>query len=208
VSEAASPWVDVVDVAPVIAELVHGELVHSEQVSGPRTNTLHRVELRDGRVLGVKRYARGRDYAVEGAALRELAGVVAVPEIVYTLDRVIAYRWIAGVTLADAARAAPAIWDRLAAPLGALLGALARIPRTASGCLVHGALDPEHVIVTPALDAIAGVIDWETATAGSPLVDPARLFRGHRLTAAQAAAFASAHGQLPADWARQLDARY
>ena len=135
-----------------------------------------------------------------------MIGIVPVPEIVCTLDRVIAYRWIAGVTLAEAARAAPAIWDRLAAPLGALLGAIARIPRTASGCLVHGALDPDHVIVAPALDRIAGVIDWETATAGSPLVDLARLFHGRRITAAQAAAFAEAHGQLPADWPRQLDA--
>ncbi|MBC7975518.1 MAG: hypothetical protein H7138_11085, partial [Myxococcales bacterium] len=56
------------DPAPTIAELVRGQIARSERVAGPRTNTLRRVELTDGRVLGVKHYARGRSYATEGAA--------------------------------------------------------------------------------------------------------------------------------------------
>lgn len=223
------PVPEMIDLAPVIAELVRGELVRSDLMSGPRTNQLRRIELADGRVLAVKQYARGRDYAVEGAAVRELTGVVPVPDIVCTLDRVIAYRWIAGPTLAEAARREPAIWSRLASALGAMLGALARVARpapppltrgldptrarlgdeladvvaaaaAAPSCLVHGALSPEHVILTPAADGIAGVVDWETAAAGSPLLDVGRLLRDATLTDAAVAGFAAAHGGLPERW--------
>lgn len=190
------------DLAPVIADLVRGELIRSEPVSGPRTNTLHRAWLRDGRVLGIKQYARGRDYATEGAALRAVAGAVPVPAIECTLDCVIAYHWIDGVSLAEAARRDPRIWARLAGPLGALLGALARTPAAwpAAGGYVHGALHADHVILAPSLDRIAGVIDWETATAGSPTVDAAALLAGTDLGPAPLAELVAAHGGLPADW--------
>ncbi len=237
------------DPAPTIAELVRGQIARSERVAGPRTNTLRRVELTDGRVLGVKHYARGRSYATEGAALRVLGDAVPAPEIACTLDCVIAYRWIDGVSLAEVIARDPAALARLVAPLGQLLGALARIARPAAPvdvtdltarladgplrallgaehadairgvldtarfpeptCFVHGDLSADDVIVAPALDRIAGIVDWEAATAGSPLVDVGRLFRDLPADAELDAAFARAHGQLPADWrhrARVLDA--
>jgi aminoglycoside phosphotransferase (APT) family kinase protein len=243
-----------VDPTPMIAELVRGQIARSERIAGTRANALRRVELTDGRVLGVKHYARGRSYATEGAALRVLGDAVPAPEIACTLDRVIAYRWIDGVTLAEALRRDPTTLSRLAAPLGQLLGVLARCARPAPvvpgvpgvdvaaalaqlahgptrahlgdeladalrrvleatrfdepTCFVHGELSADHVIVAPALDRIAGVIDWETATAGSPLVDVGRLLRGHRDVELDAAV-ERAHGGLPADWrhrARVLDA--
>lgn len=245
------------DVAPVIAGLLGAKLVRSEPHTDGRINMVRRVELSDGRVLGVKHYARGRSYAIEGAALRTLAGVVPVPEVVYTLDRVIAYRWIEGETLEGCRLSDPAALAGLAEPLGRVLGALARSPRDGEppdltptlarlahgparerlgGALadrlarlleveglddatgfVHGELDAHAVIVSPGRDQIAGVIDWETATAGpaqrsagNALCDVGSLLRvpsafdpGFR------AAFARGHGALPADWwwrARLVDA--
>ena len=119
------------DAAPVIAELVSGAIVRSELVGGGLTNTLRRIELADGRVLGVKQYVLGRSFATEGAALRVLARVIPVPRIVYTLDRVIAYRWIDGITLNECRRRDRSAFARLAEPLGELLGTLARITRPA-----------------------------------------------------------------------------
>ena len=232
------------DVTPVVAELVHGAIVRSELVHGGLTNTLRRVELADGRVLGVKHYVRGRSYATEGAALRELTGVVPVPVILCTLDRVIAYRWIDGPTLEDCRRREPSVLLALAAPLGQLLGALARHPHAArpldlapalarlergparawlGGALAdalgrmleaqrfddatgfaHGDFNARNVIVAPTRDRIAGVIDWEAATAGSALLDVGRLFRrAHRYGAEFRTAFARAHGGLAGDWLRR-----
>lgn len=237
------------DVTPVIAELVRGTIARSERVDRGSPNRVHRIELADGRVLGVKRYARGRSYAVEGAALRELAGAVPVPEIVCTLDRVIAYRWIDGLTL-ESALELPSQRAALAAPLGQLLGTLARIRRDARPielaptlahlergpararlgadladalhrqiraqrfdaptCFVHGKLDAHNVIVSASLDRIVGVVDWDTATAGSIFLDVGSLFRRpHSFDAAFIATFERAHGCLPAGWlrsARLLDA--
>ena len=246
------------DAAPVIAELLGGRVAHSERIPGARNNALHRVELVDGRVLGVKQYARGRDYAVEGAALRAVDGAVPVPEILCTLDRVIAYRWLDGETLDACQRREPSVVAALAAPLGQLLGQLARLRRDprpvdlapalaqlAAGpardrlgdaladalrheleaarfddpsCMVHGGFSADHVIVAPSVDrsagatavALAGVIDWETATTGSMLCDLGRLVRHIQPDdAGFRAGFERGHGDLPADWfrrARLLDA--
>jgi aminoglycoside phosphotransferase (APT) family kinase protein len=238
--------------APVIAELLRGVISRSELVAGGRTHTLRRVELADGRVLGVKQYVRGRDYAVEGAALRELDRAVPVPAITCTLDRVIAYRWIEGETLAECARRDPSALARLAAPLGALVGVLAQIARDAApvdiepasallgrgparerlgdpladalrrrldaarfddpACLVHGDLDPRNIIVAASDQGpvIAGVVNWDAATAGSILTDVGRMFRhaAHHDVAFRAG-FERGHGRLPVDWfrrARLLDA--
>jgi aminoglycoside phosphotransferase (APT) family kinase protein len=102
---------------------------------------VHRIELADGRVLGVKQYAVGKHYAVEGAALRQVAGTVPAPQIVYTLDCVIAYRWIEGITLHECRRSDRAALARLAGPLGRLLGALAAMTRPAP----RGARPPSEV---------------------------------------------------------------
>jgi aminoglycoside phosphotransferase (APT) family kinase protein len=231
------------DPAPVIAELLRGTIARSELVDHGLTNTLWRVELTDGRIIGVKQYVLGRSYATEGAALREVAGAIPVPEIVCTLDRVIAYRWIDGVTLDDVRQQGRSVRG-LAAPLGQLLGALAGIRREASPvdlapallqlergrarsrlggqlsdalrglleprrfddptCFVHGDFGGRNVIVAPSLDRIAGVIGWETATAGSMLLDVGSLLRhANRYDADFRAELERAHGSLPADWYRR-----
>jgi aminoglycoside phosphotransferase len=238
------------DAAPVIAQLLGSAIARSERIDGGLTTAVRRVELADGRVIGVKQYRRGRPYAVEGAALREVAEHIPVPEIVCTLDRVIAYRWIEGTTFEDCRRRDPSAAVALAAPLGRLLGALAGLrreprstalapapaqlehglsrarlgdaladafrdalaaqPRDDSTCFVHGDFVGSNVIVAPTGDRIAGVIDWEVATAGSILCDVGSLFRhADRFSGEFQAAFAEAHGGLPAHWlgrARLLDA--
>lgn len=242
--ERASPLIET-DAAPVIAELEGSTIVRSERISTGRTNVLRRVALADGRVLGVKQYARGRCYAIEGAAMRELADVLPVPEIVCTLDCVIAYRWIDGPALGATPLTS---FPGLAVPLGRLLGALSRRireappvalaptrARLAQGrardllgepladaladllaaqrfdeppCAVHGNLVGDNVIAAPAFDGIAGIVDWEATTTGSPLHDVGAVFR-YPHDAAFIAAFERAHGNLPVDWlrrARLLDA--
>lgn len=211
------------DIAPVIAALEHSAVVRCEALRTAR-NRVQRVELTDGRVLGVKHYARGRDFAREGAAMRELAGVLPVPEVVSTLDCVIAYRWIDGVALEPS--------DAWAAPLGALLGKLARCGaredtetprlRCADVALsralaserfdepagfVHGALAAHRVLV--AQYAVVGVLDWETFAIGSPLHDVRALLRLVGDTPATRDAIERAHGGLGPRWwqrARLLDA--
>lgn len=213
------------DIAPVIAALEHCAIARCEALRTAR-NRVQRVELDDGRVLGVKHYARGRDYAREGAAMRELAGVVPVPEVVSTLDCVIAYRWLDGDALAPS--------EAWAAPLGSLLGTLARCgaredletPRLLARCtdealaralanerfdepagFVHGALAAHRVLV--AQDRIAGVLDWETFAIGSPLHDVRAALRLVGDTPTTRAAIERAHGGLGPRWwqrARLLDA--
>jgi aminoglycoside phosphotransferase (APT) family kinase protein len=84
-------------------------------------------------------------------------------------------------------------------------------------CLAHGDLSPRNILVErAAIDRwrITGVIDWETTTTGSPLVDLGSLFRyTDRYDDAWRDAFArgyrEADGVLPDDWlvcARLLDA--
>ena len=112
------------DATPGIAKLLNGQIARSELVAGGLTNTLRRVELTDGRVIGVKQFVQGTSFATEEAALRKFAGVLPVPEILCTSDRVIAYRWIEGVTLDECRRRTPWALAALAAPLGRLLGRL------------------------------------------------------------------------------------
>lgn len=87
-----------------------------------------------------------------------------------------------------------------------------------SVCLSHGDLGHRNVLVFQAGDRwrINGVIDWETTTTGSPLVDIGSLFRYSRrydqaFVDAFAAGYRDAGGDLPADWlltARLLDATW
>ena len=87
-----------------------------------------------------------------------------------------------------------------------------------SVCLSHGDLGHRNVLVYQAGDRwrINGVIDWETTTTGSPLVDIGSLFRySKRYDAAFADAFARGYrdggGTLPDNWlrtARLLDATW
>jgi len=114
------------DATPVVAQLLNGTIARCDLIDDGLTNTLRRIELTDGRVIGVKQYVLGKSYATESAALREVAGTIPVPEIVCAFDRVIAYRWISGITLDECRRRHPDALARLAAPLGRLLGTLAR----------------------------------------------------------------------------------
>lgn len=86
-------------------------------------------------------------------------------------------------------------------------------------CLAHGDLGARNLIVKRATGSrwrITGVIDWETCTTGSPLVDIGSLFRHtDRFDAAWAASFErgyrEADGVLPEGWlltARLLDATW
>ena len=83
-------------------------------------------------------------------------------------------------------------------------------------CLSHGDLGHRNVIVHRAGERwrVNGVIDWETATTGSPLFDVGSLFRYARrhdvaFREAFARGYVEAGGELPDDWfytARLLDA--
>jgi aminoglycoside phosphotransferase (APT) family kinase protein len=87
-----------------------------------------------------------------------------------------------------------------------------------SVCLSHGDLGHRNVLVYQAGDRwrINGVIDWETTTTGSPLVDIGSLFRySKRYDAAFAAGFERGYrdggGDLPEGWlltSRLLDATW
>jgi aminoglycoside phosphotransferase (APT) family kinase protein len=87
-----------------------------------------------------------------------------------------------------------------------------------SVCLSHGDLGHRNVLVFQAGDRwrINGLIDWETTTTGSPLVDIGSLFRySRRYDQAFCEAFATGYrdagGDLPNDWlmtSRLLDATW
>ena len=76
--------------------------------------------------------------------------------------------------------------------------------------LVHADFNPGNIIIAPAADgtaAVAGVIDWEWAHAGTPLLDIAVLLRPRGLIttdfeSAFATAFTDAGGTLPTHWRR------
>jgi aminoglycoside phosphotransferase (APT) family kinase protein len=111
---------------------------------------------------------------------------------------------------------------RIGAPLAdSLLKALESAePQMAFGsvCLSHGDLGHRNVLVYQAGDRwrINGVIDWETTTTGSPLVDVGSMFRySRRYDAAFADAFARGYrdggGNLPDGWlltSRLLDSTW
>jgi aminoglycoside phosphotransferase (APT) family kinase protein len=87
-----------------------------------------------------------------------------------------------------------------------------------SVCLSHGDLGHRNVLVFQAGDRwrINGIIDWETTTTGSPLVDIGSLFRySRRYDQAFCDAFATGYrdagGNLPDNWlvtSRLLDATW
>jgi aminoglycoside phosphotransferase (APT) family kinase protein len=79
-------------------------IVSVERVDGGLTNTIHKVVLEDGEILGIKHYAGGKDwFETELTSLTLLHGTVPVPEVVNAdAERmVITYRWIEGITLHD-----------------------------------------------------------------------------------------------------------
>jgi len=51
-----------------------------------------------------------------------------------------------------------------------------RLPESKPGTVVHGDYRLSNVIVTPALDGIAAILDWEMATLGDPLTDVGLLY--------------------------------
>ena len=97
--------------------------------------------------------------------------------------------------------------------IAAMLSEYASAPPFAStqtAHLVHADFNPGNIIIAPAPDgaaAVAGVIDWEWAHSGTPLLDIAILLRPRGLISADfesafAAAFTDAGGMLPASWRR------
>ena len=111
---------------------------------------------------------------------------------------------------------------RIGAPLSDALRKLmeATEPEMAWGsvCLSHGDLGHRNVLVYQAGDRwrINGVIDWETTTTGSPLVDIGSLFRYSRrydtdFCDAFGRGYRDAGGELPENWlttSRLLDATW
>lgn len=93
-------------------------------------------------------------------------------------------------------------------------------PQMAFGsvCLSHGDLGHRNVLVYQAGDRwrVNGVIDWETTTTGSPLVDIGSLFRyskryDEKFCEAFARGYRDAGGELPDGWlitSRLLDATW
>ncbi|MDX2090327.1 MAG: aminoglycoside phosphotransferase family protein [Kofleriaceae bacterium] len=111
--------------------------------------------------------------------------------------------------------------ERLGAPIADALRKGLEIAEPTLGfgtvCLAHGDLSGRNVIVERAAQdswRINGVIDWETTSTGSPLVDIGSLFRhADQFDPAWCEAFATgyreADGNLPDNWlvsARLLDA--
>jgi aminoglycoside phosphotransferase (APT) family kinase protein len=101
-----------------------------------------------------------------------------------------------GTTLADALRR---LFDQHAPNLCALED---------SRPLVHGDMGGRNIIVRPAVNGawrVSGLIDWESATRGSPLWDVGSLFRYSKRYAEQFQAefergYKEAGGMLPCEW--------
>jgi aminoglycoside phosphotransferase (APT) family kinase protein len=108
--------------------------------------------------------------------------------------------WFAGLAEDDRAglRAAAAKARRLAG-------------RSGRAALVHADFNPKNLLVDPATGGGTGVLDWEFAFAGSPLVDLGNLLRFEAdpdFTGAVAEGYADRAPDVPADWvdvARALD---
>jgi hypothetical protein len=67
-------------------------------------------------------------------------------------------------------------------------------------CLVHGALDPRHVLLDPDTLAARALLGWRAAYAGHPLTDLGPLLDGglpHPFREAVATAYAARHGGTP-----------
>ncbi|NVB79917.1 MAG: aminoglycoside phosphotransferase family protein [Kofleriaceae bacterium] len=112
-----------------------------ERVDGGLTNTIHKVTLEDGDVLGIKHYAGGKEwFETELTTLTLLHGTVPVPEIVNVdLERlVIAYRWIDGITLHELRkRGNHDAFASLAEPLGRALAWISHTDATSPFELTH-----------------------------------------------------------------------
>jgi aminoglycoside phosphotransferase (APT) family kinase protein len=110
-------------------------IVAVERVDGGLTNTIHKVTLEDGEVLGIKHYAGGRDwFETELTTLTLLHGTVPVPEVVQAIEErlVIAYRWIDGITLHELRKQGQlAAFQSLAFPLGRVCAYIAHTDATA-----------------------------------------------------------------------------
>lgn len=247
-----------------------------EPVKGGFSNTLHKVTLTTGEVLVVKHFALPESYRDEVSAIRQLAGVLPVPELVGADDRrrAIAYRWIDGMPLEECfKRESRAAFASLAEPLGRFFAWMAGLEpvqppppvgrnrrtnpvmllwdiapiiaqakeRVASvrvrermgeplakaiehaldvggptlewgkPCLAHHDIGGRNILVQPAERdrfRIIGVIDWESAGIGSPLVDIGSLFRHvEQFDAGFLEAFERGYreygGTLPPDWNRR-----
>jgi aminoglycoside phosphotransferase (APT) family kinase protein len=115
-------------------------------------------------------------------------------------------------------RARPRIGAPMADALRKLMEAAEPQMAWGSVCLSHGDLGHRNVLVYQAGDRwrINGVIDWETTTTGSPLVDIGSLFRYSKrydraFCDAFAAGYREAGGELPDNWlqtARLLDSTW
>jgi aminoglycoside phosphotransferase (APT) family kinase protein len=55
------------------------------------------------------------------------------------------------------------------------------VPVSGAASIVHGDYRLSNVIYTPAMDAVAAIVDWEMATLGDPLADVGLLYVYHQL---------------------------
>ncbi len=83
--------------------------------------------------------------------------------------------------------------------------------RTSRVSLVHSDFNPKNLLVDPASGGVTGVLDWEFAYAGSPIVDVGNLLRFEtepEFATAVAGSYAARAPDLPEGWlevARALD---
>jgi aminoglycoside phosphotransferase (APT) family kinase protein len=110
-------------------------IVAVERIDGGLTNTIHKVTLEDGEVLGIKHYAGGKDwFETELTTLTLLHGTVPVPDVVQANEErlVIAYRWIDGITLHELRKQGQFdAFQSLAQPLGRVCALIAHTDATA-----------------------------------------------------------------------------
>jgi aminoglycoside phosphotransferase (APT) family kinase protein len=119
-----------------LAEMVGGHIARIELAEGGLTNTIHKVMLENGDVLGIKHYAGGREwFDTELMTLTLLHGTVPVPAVVHADERrlAIVYRWIDGITLHELRKQGETeAFATLAEPLGRCLAWLAKTDATES----------------------------------------------------------------------------
>ena len=148
------------------------------------------VEYVDGATLDITA-GHARDHVAAIAAMLRRLHALSAPETVPAFCPVMAcHRSLA--ILDDA---------ELPFPRRCLLAQLARLPRRAARCLVHGDLIPENFIA--AADRLM-LVDWEYAGGGVPEIDLAILFANFAWSAAEIASFLDRYGAAD----RNLIARY
>ncbi len=117
-----------------LAAMVGGQIARVELADGGLTNTIHKVTLENGDVLGIKHYAGGRQwFDTELMTLTLLHGTVPVPDVVHVDEAkmAIVYRWIDGITLHELRkRGDNEAYASLAEPLGRVLAYLAKTDAT------------------------------------------------------------------------------